>query len=96
MFTSCLFKVNFNLKFLLFKDVEEIKIGKEEATVNYKINRRVTPIKGICIGHGESFIIRGKSNKEDRKKETGERNIFTKVLGKKTLKNAIRIHTKIG
>lgn len=83
----------------MFKNVEGIKICKEEATVNYKINRRVTPNrKGICIGHGETFIIRGKSNKEDRKKETGERNIFTKVLEKKTLKvkNSIRIHTKIG
>lgn len=84
MSTNCLFKVHFNSKFLLFKNVEEIKICKEEAIVNCKMNRGVTPIgKAYVLDVKKPLSLEEKVIKKTEKKELGKETFLPKFLKKK-------------
>lgn len=82
----------------MFKNVEEIKICKEQATVNYKINRRVTPRGKLLhvLDMEKPLSLEEKVINKTEKKKLGKENFLPKFL-KKTLKvkTSIQIHIKL-
>lgn len=88
MSTNCLFKVHFNLKVPSFKNVEEIKICKEEAIVNYKMNRGVTLIGKAYVldmDMKKPLSLEEKVIKKTEKEKLGKETFLLKFFKKKKL-----------